>query len=178
VTPGEGCDRGAGDRDPADLDPADEPGPADHLTPGRAADRAPDRPDGWDDGWDDDWGDDWGHHGGAGGAGAAGGAGEGWGHQRGPGLDDPRVAAGVEHLQRAAREVIAASRALLDAAEDLVEQPEGISRLAGVVADLGDLAGRTMRAATGAPGPSRRRADGSGAGGPDDDPPVQRIPVS
>jgi hypothetical protein len=88
------------------------------------------------------------------------------------------VAAGIEHLQRAAREVIAASRALLDAAEDLVEQPEGISRLAGVVADLGDLAGRTMRAATGAPGPSRRRADGSDAGGPDDDPPVQRIPVS
>lgn len=82
--------------------------------------------------------------------------------------DDPRVQAGVEHLQRAAREVIAASRSLLDVAEELVESPGGITKMFGVLGDLGALAQRTARQAGGSP--------------PDDetdpDPPVQRIPVS
>ena len=76
--------------------------------------------------------------------------------------DDPRLAAGLEHLQRAAREMIAASRALLDVAEELVEDPKAA---AGVVDLLGSLADR-----------------GRSSTGPDDDegdePPVQRIPVS
>ncbi|MEZ5180395.1 MAG: hypothetical protein R2702_00710 [Acidimicrobiales bacterium] len=80
---------------------------------------------------------------------------------------DPRVQAGVEHLQRAAREVIAASRALLDVAEELVEDPQGV---AGLVEALTGAAGRFARSAA-APG------DEAGADG-DDDPPVQRIPVS
>ena len=58
----------------------------------------------WGDDWDRDW-DDWGPDPGA---------------DAGTPGADPRVAAGLEHLQRAAREVIAASRALLDAAEDIV----------------------------------------------------------
>lgn len=83
----------------------------------------------------------------------------------GPGpVDDPRVQAGLEHLQRAAREVIAASRALLDVAEDLVEDPRGA---AGIVELLGSVVDRRNRGA--APGDA---ADG------EDDPPVQRIPVS
>ena len=80
--------------------------------------------------------------------------------------DDPRLAAGLEHLLRAAREMIAASRALLDVAEELVEDPKAA---AGVVDLLGSLADRG-RAAT-----DPFDADG---GDDDQDPPVQRIPVS
>ena len=78
---------------------------------------------------------------------------------------DPRLQAGLEHLQRAAREMIAASRALLDVAEELVEEPKAAS---GIIDLLGSVAGRAGRA-----GPAA-----SPAGEDDDDPPVQRIPVS
>ena len=78
---------------------------------------------------------------------------------------DPRVQAGVDHLQRAAREVIAASRALLDVAEELVEDPRGAAGLADLLAGL---AGRVPR-------PSHDGGDDDGDGG---EPPVQRIPVS
>lgn len=77
--------------------------------------------------------------------------------------DDPRVQAGLDHLQRAAREMIAASRALLDVAEELVEDPRAA---AGIVDLLGSVANRRGRSAPPAPGSD------------DDDPPVQRIPVS
>lgn len=148
--------------------------------PGAGSDDGPDagsggasgRADGWDDDWDDDWNDQWTDE---------------WGGDPGgdrdersrPGLDDPRVAAGIEHLQRAAREVIAASRALLDAAEDLVDQPDGITRLAGVVADLGDLAGRTVRAAAGGAAPPGRPRPGTPTPVPRDStrPPIRAPPV-
>lgn len=78
--------------------------------------------------------------------------------------DDPRVQAGLEHLQRAAREVIAASRALLDMAEDLVDDPRGA---AGIVDLLGAVVDRRAR-----PAPARDADDDDG------EPPVQRIPVS
>ncbi len=78
---------------------------------------------------------------------------------------DPRLQAGLEHLQRAAREMIAASRALLDVAEELVEDPSAAS---GILDLLGSVAGRAGRVA-----PSDPASDD-----PDDDPPVQRIPVS
>jgi hypothetical protein len=81
---------------------------------------------------------------------------------------DPRVQAGLDHLQRAARELIAASRALLDVAEELVEDPRaaaGIVDLLGSVADL-------------RPRPGAHRRDGDVGGDDDDEPPVQRIPVS
>lgn len=80
---------------------------------------------------------------------------------------DPRVQAGLEHLQRAAREMIAASRALLDVAEELVEDPKAA---AGIVDLLGSVAPLRGRAASG------RASDADGDG--DDEPPVQRIPVS
>lgn len=86
--------------------------------------------------------------------------------------DDPRVQAGVDHLQRAAREAIAATRALLDVAEDLVEDPGSLRDLLGVVSSLG-------AAATRAAGSAGGHAAWDGDGGDDDDgPPVQRIPVS
>ncbi len=80
---------------------------------------------------------------------------------------DPRVQAGLAHLQRAAREVIAASRALLDVAEELVDDPNAA---AGLVDALASMAGRLPRS---------RSSDGAAdEGEPDDEPPVQRIPVS
>jgi len=93
--------------------------------------------------------------------------------------DDPRVQAGVDHLQRAAREVIAASRALLDVADDLVEDPRALGGLVGLLGSVGDLAGRLGRAA-GAPGAASGGAsrDADGDDGEGDEPPVQRIPVS
>ncbi|HWJ61576.1 MAG TPA: hypothetical protein VNS19_06380 [Acidimicrobiales bacterium] len=80
---------------------------------------------------------------------------------------DPRLQAGLEHLQRAAREMIAASRALLDVAEELVEDPKAAS---GIIDLLGSVAGRAGRSPVhGVP----HDDDDEG-----DDPPVQRIPVS
>ena len=81
--------------------------------------------------------------------------------------DDPdaRLQAGLDHLQRAAREVIAASRALLDVAEELVEDPKAAS---GILDLFGSMAGR-----------AERRTSASAVDDDDgDDPPVQRIPVS
>jgi hypothetical protein len=83
-----------------------------------------------------------------------------------PDAADPRVQSGLEHLQRAAHEMIAATRALLDVAEELVDDPRAA---AGVVDLLGSVAGR------------RTRSGGAGSSGSDDggdEPPVQRIPVS
>ena len=79
---------------------------------------------------------------------------------------DPRIQAGLEHLQRAAREMIAASRALLDVAEELVDDPRAA---AGIVDLLGTVSSRRPRTGAAA---HHNSAD------PDDDPPVQRIPVS
>lgn len=83
------------------------------------------------------------------------------------GEGDPRVQEGVDHLQRAARELIAASRAFLDVVEEVVERPDAVQDLLGVVGSLGEAASRTLR-------PDRRTPPSDD----DDDPPVQRIPVS
>lgn len=84
---------------------------------------------------------------------------------------DARVQAGLEHLQRAAHEMIAASRALLDVFEDLVDDPKAA---ASVVDLLGSVSARRFRGMGGA-GPA---GPAPGADDGDDDPPVQRIPVS
>lgn len=51
-------------------------------------------------------------------------------------MDDPRATEGVEHLQAAARELIAAARSFLDVADDLVEDRDRFSGAAGHVVDL------------------------------------------
>lgn len=76
---------------------------------------------------------------------------------------DARLAEGIEHLQRAAREMIAASRAALDVAERLVDDPDSIGRIG---AAIGSAAERARRAGT-------SRDD---LGGPDDNT-VERIRV-
>lgn len=87
--------------------------------------------------------------------------------------EDPRVSAGVEHLQRAAREMIAASRAFLDVVEDLVDRPEAVQDLLDTVGTIGARAAGAGRAA------ARGGHDGDGHEDEDPgDPPVQRIPVS
>lgn len=102
----------------------------------------------------------------------------------GRGFDgDPRVHDGVEHLQRAAREMVAASRAFLDVVEELVERPEAVQELLGAVGSLGELAGRAIRTGGRPAGPRSRTDAGTGDvdgvdDDPDDPPAVQRIPVS
>ena len=81
-------------------------------------------------------------------------------------MDDERAREGVEHLQRAAKEMIDAARAFLDVADRLVDDPASASSFA-------DLVSRFTRTAR---RPSPRRTDGDG--GDDDGPTVQRIDVS
>jgi hypothetical protein len=78
---------------------------------------------------------------------------------------------GVEHLQAAAREVIKATRSLLDAAEELVDDPAAVQHLVGSIATVAQAAaGRLRRDVAG-------RAPGGDDDG-DDDGRVQRIRVS
>ena len=51
-------------------------------------------------------------------------------------MDDQRAADGVEHLQRAARELLAAARSFLDVVEDVVEDRDRLSGAAASVVDL------------------------------------------
>lgn len=107
------------------------------------------------------------------------------GADRGP---QDRAREGLDHLQAAARELIQAARAMLDVAEDLVNDPEAVASVAATVGALGDL---VRHRAGGPPSrPAARPADpadpgdngaGSGdrAGGGDRDggQPVERITV-
>lgn len=110
-------------------------------------------------------------------AGAPGGPAAAW-----PGVEDPRVREGVAHLQHAARELIAASRALLDVAEELVDDPAAARNLASLVGTLAQAAGKAVAGGLAdvvTPGAAGGGASpGAGARRPDDDPPVQRIPIS
>lgn len=77
-------------------------------------------------------------------------------------MNDERAREGFEHLQTAALELIAAARAFLDVAEDMVKEPGELLALAETVAHL--------------VGPSRPRAGGDGHR--PTEPRVQRIRVS
>ena len=78
------------------------------------------------------------------------------------------LADGVEHLQAAAKEMIRATRSLLDAAEGLVEDPAALQGLLGTLGSLASAAAGRFRTAT------------AGATGADDedDGKVQRIKLS
>ncbi|HZB71398.1 MAG TPA: hypothetical protein VE395_04640 [Acidimicrobiales bacterium] len=96
----------------------------------------------------------------------------------GPATDvQERARQGIEHLQAAARELIEAARAALDVAEELVNDPESVASLAGVMASVGDLARRVSGAGGWAPAGGR----GSHAGTVDgEEAParVEHIPVT
>ncbi|MGV3760602.1 MAG: hypothetical protein ACO1PW_13830 [Actinomycetota bacterium] len=61
--------------------------------------------------------------------------------------------AGLEHLQAAAREVIKATRSLLDAAEELVDDPTAVQDAVATLAALAQSAAHRLRA-EGSDGPS------------------------
>lgn len=54
-------------------------------------------------------------------------------------MTDERAAEGVEHLQRAALEMIAAAKAFLEVAEDLVRDPAAASTVVQTAAALGRM---------------------------------------
>ena len=87
---------------------------------------------------------------------------------------DPRVQQGVDSIQRAAREFIQASRALLDVAEELVDDPRAASGLTDLFGEVGAVASRLARDALRGAKTGGQRSNDT----PDDPPPVQRIPVS
>lgn len=62
---------------------------------------------------------------------------------------------GIEHLRRAAREMIGATRALLDVIEDVVERPGAMDEIVGMVGAIGE---------------QLRRGAGMGGGSADRDP--------
>jgi hypothetical protein len=76
-------------------------------------------------------------------------------------MSDDRAREGLEHLQAAAREFIAAARAMLDVAEELVDDPSTVGTIVGAL-------GAMVKAAT-APAPS------GGGAAPDDDPGRGRV---
>lgn len=87
-----------------------------------------------------------------------------------------RAREGVEHLQTAARELIEAARAMLDVAEDWVNDPESVASLAGTLASVGEVAKR-MTGTGGWPRP--QHAPSTDPSSPDEDEPrVQHITVT
>jgi hypothetical protein len=77
------------------------------------------------------------------------------------GAPDDAVTKGIEALQSAAAEAIAAARAVLDVAEDLVTDPRTAAAVSNLIGSIGRSAPRP-----------RRDDDDDGEDG------VQRIPVS
>ncbi len=81
---------------------------------------------------------------------------------------------GLDHLQRAALETIAAMRALLDLAEELVEDPRAAETLVSTIGSLAEAAVRS-----GADLGNRRAASAATTSEDDDEKGgVQRIPLS
>jgi hypothetical protein len=83
---------------------------------------------------------------------------------------------GLEHLQAAAREVIQATRLLLDAAEELVEDPTAVQDLVGNLATVANAAAARVRATVPRDDAEGERADDDGDD--PDDGRVHRIQVS
>lgn len=95
-------------------------------------------------------------------------------------MSDDRAREGVEHLQNAARELIAAARAFLDVAEEVVDDPGSLGAFTATLSDLADLA--TGRAGAAPTRHATRDADGDAAdpgtgGDGSSSKRVQRIPV-
>jgi hypothetical protein len=81
---------------------------------------------------------------------------------------DDKVHEGIEHLQAAAREMIQATRSLLDAAEELIDDPRSVQDLVGSLAQAAQMAASRFR-----PGAAHRGIDDDDGGGH-----VQHIKVS
>ena len=79
--------------------------------------------------------------------------------------DDDSLQQGVEHLQAAAREVIQATRSLLDAAEGVIADPTALQGAIGTLGNMAQQAAARLRR-----DPAPRPDDG-------DDGSVESIPV-
>ena len=55
-----------------------------------------------------------------------------------------RAREGIDHLQAAARELIQAARALLDVAEELVNDPETVTTVVGTLGSFANAAARVV----------------------------------
>lgn len=73
---------------------------------------------------------------------------------------------GLEHLQSAAREMIAAARSMLDAVDELLDDPRAASSLATAVSTVGRLVEGAVASLTSSSAPES------------DEPRVQRVKVS
>ena len=89
-------------------------------------------------------------------------------------MSDPANEA-IEHLQNAAVEVIKATRAFLDLAEELVAEP---GHLLGLASLIGDLAARGRAAAAPSPDPRGEGPEGGESRVPGQPAGVQHIRVS
>jgi hypothetical protein len=65
-------------------------------------------------------------------------------------MDDDAARDGLDHLQAAAKELIAAARSLLDAAEAIVQDPGAVRDAMSTIGSLVTMAGRVAASATGA----------------------------
>jgi hypothetical protein len=88
-----------------------------------------------------------------------------------PPPDDP-VQVGLEQFQRAALEAIRAGRAMLDAAETMLQDPQAAETLVRTVTDVARTATETVAgfAARGWPARSTDRGDEGDSGSDDDGP--------
>lgn len=77
---------------------------------------------------------------------------------------------GLEHLQSAALEMIAAARSMLDAVEEVLDDPRAATSMASAFGTLGHLIEGAVASVTG--------MVAGGAPEQDDEPRVQRIKVS
>lgn len=70
-----------------------------------------------------------------------------WGSASGHdvGVNDERAAEGVDHLQRAAREMVAAARSFLDVVEELVEDRAALNEVASTLSGAASAVGEVMR---------------------------------
>jgi hypothetical protein len=77
---------------------------------------------------------------------------------------------GLEHLQAAAHEMIAAARSMLDAVEEILEDPRAATSMAAALGTMSRLIEGAVASVSG--------MVAGGASEPDDEPRVQRIKVS
>jgi len=98
-----------------------------------------------------------------------------------PSADDEAVGAesgareGVDHLQAAASELIAAARSFLDVVEEVVRDKDAVASVVDTLGSVAHAAGQAAAKVAAA----RDRTSGGGADGGDEDPPrVQHIRVS
>ncbi len=92
-----------------------------------------------------------------------------------PGGPEHGAREGVDHLQAAASELIAAARSFLDVVEEVVRDRDAV---ASVVDTLGSVAHAAGQAATKVAAARGRASGGSGDGDDGDPPRVQHIRVS